>query len=205
MDATAFRESVAEATASELDGLGSDRLVAVLTADADDDARAVLRATADSEGNALGTFSTWAADAADAEAAAVFEAVADQEADHRDRVLAAMDRPYDPEPGGATHAFLRGLDGTVERVGAGMVGRSLVSLRSHERLRRFFADRGADERARLYEALGEETAGTLDRGLAVLDARCDDDEAWRRARLPAEYVVRVAADEHEAALARLTE
>lgn len=207
MDPAALRDDIAEATATELDDLGSDGLVAVLTDGADDDARAVLEATADSEVNALKTFSTWADDAAgrDPEAAAIFKAVADQEADHRDRVLAAMDAPYDPEPGGAMHAFLRGLDGTVERVGAGMVGRSLASLRSHERLRRFFAARGDDERARLFERLHEETADTLDRGLAVLGERCDDEEAWRRARLPAEYVVQVAADEYEAAQVQLSE
>lgn len=202
MDPATFREELETATETQLGRLGSNKLLVALTG-AELDARSVLTVAADSEANAHATFGQWADDEPDEPVAEAFAAVAAQEAEHRDRVLDAIDGAYEPETGGAMHSFLQGLDGTRERIGAGMVGRSLVSLRSHTQIVSFFVNEADTTRADLFRDLGNETEETLDRGLELLDERCESDEEWDTARAPAEYVIQVAYDEYEAALEQL--
>ena len=201
MDAAGFRGRVESERATELDRLGSDEFLVALT-DATLDVDAVLRAAADSEHAARVTFAGWADDEADAEARDLFSWVADREADHRRRVLDALDGGYDPADGGVMHAYLRGRDDAVERVAAGLVGRPLVSVRTHRRIASFFADGGDETRSDLFRELHDETAEELERGLAYLDTACEGDD-WERARMVAEYVIRVAYDDHADSLARL--
>lgn len=199
MDATAFRETVERDRRTELDRLGSNKLLVALTG-AQLDARSVLAVAADSEENARQTFADWAHDETDDGAAAAFEAVVERERDHRRRVLAAMDDPYEPETGGATHAYLRGLDGTVARIAAGMVGRPLVALETHAQIVSFFINEADSARADLFRELREETESTLERGLGLLDERCETDDHWATACGPAEYVIECAYDEYADAL-----
>jgi len=104
------------------------------------------------------------------------------------------------EPPGPMHAYLRGRDATVERIAGGMVGRPLVTLRTHERLVSFFTARGDDRRAGLFRDLRAETAAVLDDGISLLETRCASDSAWETARLVATYTIRLAGDDTADAL-----
>ena len=167
----------------------------------------LLSAAAASEHAARETFQGWIADETDPGAREAFESVVDQETDHRRRVAAELDGwTPDDGPPGPMHASLRGRAATVERVAGGMVGRPLVSLRTHQQLIEFFRGRDGDasgRRAALFEDLREETAGTLETGLDLLDRRCAEDRGWETARLVAGYTIQLAADDTADALLAL--
>ncbi|WP_435125098.1 rubrerythrin family protein [Halobaculum sp. D14] len=215
MDAARFREELEEAKSTELDRLGSNKLLLALT-DADLNAESVLRAAADSENAAHTTFAAWADDEDDPDARELFAWVRDREADHLDRVLdslAALQNgssdaagddsddadAYDPADGGTMHSYLRGRDDAVERVAAGCVARALVTGRTHLQLVSFFVNESDEARADLFRDLRAETDEELERGLSFLDAHCDADD-WERARMVAEYTIQVAYDDYADAL-----
>ena len=210
MDGEAFRERVESAKATELERLGSNKLLIALT-DATLEPEAVLRAAADSEHAAHTTFVGWADDGtadadgeADGVAAQLFEWLAERERDHRERVLdslADLGVDYDPADGGTMHEYLRAREDPVERVAAGTVGRGLVSDRTHLQIVSFFVNEGDEARADLFRDFRTETEEELDRGLALLEDACESDEDWERARMVAEYVVRIAYDDYADALA----
>ncbi|PSQ05416.1 rubrerythrin family protein [Halobacteriales archaeon QS_6_71_20] len=205
MDAERLRGTVESAKATELERLGSNGLLVAVT-DATPEPAAVLRAAADSEHAARTTFAGWADDAADAAARELFAWLADRERDHRERVLdslAALGESHDPADGGTMHEYLRAREGPVERVAAGTVGRCLVSERTHRRIVSFFLDEGDGARADLFRDLRAETGEELERGLALLDDACDGEDDWERARMVAEYAIRVAYDDYADALKRM--
>lgn len=197
-----FRAQLEATKATELDQLGSDRLLTAL-ADGDPTRERVLRAAADSEHAARETFRTWADDETDPRARDAFVSVAEQEDSHRDRVLSALDGSYDPADGGVLHTYLRGREDTVERIAAGMVARPLVSLRTHARVISFFADRAEESTADLFSDLRAETAAVIDDGLPLLEERCSGEGDWKAARMVAAYTIQVAYDEYADALAGL--
>jgi hypothetical protein len=203
MNADGLRAAVETDHADALALLGSPALLVALAGTDDPAPAALLGAAAASERAARETFRGWAADAADPALRETFAAVADQEADHHRRVRAAMaDTDTDTDAGGAgpMHAYLRGREEPIQRIAAGMVGRTLVSLRTHERLIDFFTAGTADpDRAALFRDLREETAACLDDGLATLDARAEGDD-WAAAEAVAGYTVRLAADDLRDAL-----
>jgi len=206
MDAGAFRDRVTEEMATELDRLGSEKLLLALT-DADLTTTAVHRAAAASEAAARETFEEWAATAGDDAAAETFDALAAQEAEHYDRVREASPSDGDPgtftiEEGGAgpLHAHLRGLDGTLERA-AGLVGRGLVSDRTHLQVISFFVNEGDTGRADLFRDLRAETETATQEGLDLLAARCEADEDWEAAAGVATYAIQLAYDDYADALA----
>ncbi|MFW5911771.1 MAG: rubrerythrin family protein [Halolamina sp.] len=199
MDGATFREQVTEATATELDRLGSNKLLVALT-DAELTTRRVLEAAAGSEHAAHTTFSGWAEDESDDRAREAFAAVAERECEHRQRVLDALDGEYDPVDGGALHEYLRGREGAITRVAAGMVGRGLVADRTHSQVIAFFVNEAQTARADLFRELREETTHGTDRGLALLETLCTDESDWEDARGVAEYTVQVAYDGYADAL-----
>jgi rubrerythrin len=199
MDGATFREQVTDAKQTQLNRLGSNKLLVALT-DADLTARRVLEAAADSEHAAHTTFSQWADDEPDERAREAFAAVADREADHRRRVFDAMDDEYDPNDGGALHEYLRGREGAVLRVAAGMVGRGLVADRTHQQVVSFFVNEADNARADLFRELREETESGTERGLALLETLCESEADWTDARDAAEYTVQVAYDDYADAL-----
>ncbi|MFB6079726.1 MAG: rubrerythrin family protein [Haloferacaceae archaeon] len=203
MDGQSFREAVEDAKATELDRLGSNKLLVALT-DADLTVEAVVRGAAHSEHAARETFRAWAADEDDPRAREAFADAAAREADHFDRVLDALDDPhFSPADGGPMHAYLRERDDAVERVAAGMVGRGMVSVRAHTQVVSFFVNEADERRVDLFRDLRDETETSLERGLDLLDALCAGDDDWRRARMVAEYVVQVAYDDYADALGAL--
>ncbi|WP_435066580.1 rubrerythrin family protein [Haloplanus sp. C73] len=200
MDAAALRASLEADYADALDRLGSPDLLLALSG-GDPDPTALLVAAADSEYAARETFREWAADTDDATLRETFEAVAEQEADHcrrvRDEIPDAAS--HDPERSGPMHAYLRGRSDPIQRIAGGMVGRTLVSLRTHARLIQFFEGRDSGDRAALFRDLRAETETCLDDGLATLDARADGDD-WAAAEAVAGYTITLAADDLDDAL-----
>lgn len=209
MNGEAFRERVAEAKATELDRLGSEKLLVALT-DADLTPERVLSAAAASEHVARETFEAWAGaerEAGDADAAAVFADVAEQEADHYERVVTHL--PDADDIGGGTgseatpgpmHASLRDRGTTIERA-AGLVGRGLVSDRTHLQVINFFVNEGNATLADLFRDLRAETGASLERGLDLLEDRCDDEADWETATAVAADTVKHRYDDYADALA----
>ncbi|AXG10925.1 ferritin family protein [Haloplanus rubicundus] len=200
MDADGLRAAVEAEHADGLSLLGSPDLLVALSG-GDPDPAALLRAAADSEYAARETFREWADAAANPALRETFAGVADQEADHFRRVRAAMADPadHDAERAGPMHAYLRGREDPIQQVAGGMVGRTLVSLRTHERLIDFFAAADDRDRADLFRDLRAETAACLDDGLATLDERAEGDD-WAAAEAVAGYTIRLAADDLRDAL-----
>ncbi|WP_144901125.1 rubrerythrin family protein [Halobellus captivus] len=201
-----LRDRLESAHAEELALLGSSDFLAAASG-GEVTATALLDAAAESERAARATFTEWAADAADDDARAAFESVVAQEAEHRERVAAELTE-WTPRggPPGPMHAYLRGRESTIERVAGGMVGRPLVSLRTHARLVDFFGRRRAKAAARresLFSDLRTETAGALDDGLQLLSARCETERDWETAELVAGYTIRLAYDDTADALRSL--
>ena len=203
MDGDAFRATVEEAKATELDRLGSSQLLVALTG-AELEAARVLEIAAHSEHAARETFRQWAAAEADPGAREAVESVADQEARHLERVLDTLGEPgFEPADCGPMHAYLRGREHTVERVSGGMVGRPLVSVRTHTQLISFFVNEADERRADLFRDLKAETEAVIADGITLLEDRCESEDDWERARMVAEYVIQVAYDDYADALVDL--
>lgn len=202
MDGQTFRDRLEAEKETELDRLGSNKLLIALT-DAELTRDRVLRAAADSEHAARETFRIWADDEDDPGAREAFETVAEQEDRHLQRVLDALESSYDPADGGPLHTYLRGREDTIERVATGMVARPLVSLRTHRQVISFFVNEAEESTADLFRELREETGAVVDDGIALLEERCESDEEWDRARMVAEYTIQVAYDDYADALTGL--
>jgi hypothetical protein len=195
MDAATFRETVEAEKRTELERLGSSKLLLALT-DADLTDEAVYAAAAHSEHAARETFAAWAGDEPDEGAREAFGAVAAQERDHYERVAANLPDEFEPADGGPLHEFLRGVDGAVARAAAGLVGRGLVSLRTHMQVIGYFVNEADTAGADLFRDLRSETEESLETGLELLAERCESDEEWEQARGPAEYAIQVAYDDY---------
>ncbi|SFL62006.1 hypothetical protein SAMN04487950_4409 [Halogranum rubrum] len=196
MDADSFLDAVEQSKATPLSRLASNNLLVALT-DADLEVPVVLRVAANSENAARNTFHEWAESETNDEVREAFEHVAAQEDEHYERVVSEMDdTDFDPVDGGAMHSYLRGRDDTVERLAAGLVGRGLVSVRSHTQIVSFFVNEADETRANLFRDLKRETQEEIDLGLELLDDVCADDEDWQRAQMVAEYVIQLAYDDY---------
>lgn len=208
MNGEAFRERVAEAKATELDRLGSEKLLIALT-DADLETDRVLEAAAASERAARETFAGWAETEASGgdeggQAAGVFAAIAEREDEHYERVIAhlggsAPAADADGDAGGPLHAYLRNRESTVERA-AGLVGRGLVADRTHLQVISFFVNEGDAELADCFRDLRAETEESTTRGLALLEDHCETERDWETAAAVAEYAIQLAYDDYADAL-----
>lgn len=134
-----LRAAVEDAAATQLDRLGSEKLLIALT-DATLEEDAVRAATAAGEREGAAAFRAWADDEGDDAAAAAFDDAATAAAERAERLgdnastVALF--PLDPAA----------YDGTAERVGAGLVGWPLVQARVHRGAISFFINE-ADEAA----------------------------------------------------------
>ena len=199
MDTDDLRAAVETATETQLDRLGSSKLLLALT-DAELDRPSVLRAAAASELAARETFSAWAADEDHDAAAALFADVADQEQRHYDRVADLLGEAVEPPNAGPMHGYLRNREATVERLAGGLLGRTLVSDRTHLQVISFFVNEGDEAAADVARDLRTETAATQAQGLELLASVCGTDENWETAEAVATYVVRLAYDDYADAL-----
>ena len=195
MHGTELVEAVRESKATQLERLGKEKALIAATA-ADLETEAVLRAAAASERRAQRTFERWAESEPDDAAREAFERVAATEADHYDRITGRLDEPPGEPEADPLHASLRELERTVERVGAGLVGRPLASERTLLQVVNFFVNEADDTTADLFRDLREETRRTPEEGAALLDELCSGDEDWVLARKAAEDAVQVAYDDY---------
>ena len=192
-------EAVRDERATQLDRLGSDKYLVAATG-ADLERAPVLRTVAESAASGRDTFDAWA-DEGVGDPATAFGTAAEREADHFDRVvdsLAALpnddadaadviDATDDP-----LHAALADCDGTVERLAAAFVGRPLVADRTRLQVVNFFVNEADERRAELARDLRADSGDRLDEGIELLDAACESDDDWERARRAAERVVGAA-------------
>ena len=194
MDTDDLRRSVETAKETELDRLGSSKLLLALT-DAELDRESVLRAAAASELAARETFSAWAADEAHDGAADLFADVADQEQHHYERVVDLLGEAVEPPSGGPMHSYLRDREGTVDRLAGGLLGRTLVSDRTHLQVISFFVNEADEAGADVFRDLRTETREAQERGLELLDSACETDEDWETAEAVATYTIQLAYDD----------
>ncbi|MFB6235143.1 MAG: rubrerythrin family protein [Halopenitus sp.] len=210
MDPETFRAQVESAAGTELDRLGSNKLLLAVTR-GDLTTETVLRSAATAERASRDTFAGWADDEADPDVKAVFERVADEERAHLDRVQAELEAVVDGDDesdtekagsGGAVHESLRERTETVERVAAGLVGRRLVSLRTHTQYVSFFVNEADPTRADLFRELKTDVESQIETGLDLLVERCDDPD-WDAAEEAALETIEAAYGEYESALTEL--
>lgn len=195
MDAAGFRDAVESAAQTELDRLGSSKLLVGLT-EADLSEDAVLRVAADSEAAAAAVFEDWAEDASTEELSEAFASVAATERDHLDRVLAELD-DYEPSGTGAMHDHLRQQEEPAERVAAGCVGRGLVAQRTHTQIISFFVNEADERLADLFRDLKSDTDDQIDEGAGLLEGLADGDEdVWDTAKFAAVSTIHVAYEEY---------
>ena len=201
MDGETLIDDVRDAKATRLDRLGGTGWLLAATG-ADLETERILRVVAASEAAAAATFERWADDEGDERAREAFASVAALERDHTARIVDHLDDESEagavPEPeaaSGALQESLRRLDGTPERVGAGLVGRPLVSDRTTVQVVSFFVNEADERRADLFRELRTETGDLLDEAATVLDGVCDADDDWERARGAATGTIDVVYDE----------
>jgi rubrerythrin len=195
MDAPDLQAAVETAKATELDRLGSNKLLIALT-DAELDRESVLRAAATSELAARDTFAAWAADEDDAAAADLFSDIADQEQRHYERVTDLLGEDTESPGSGPMHGYLRDREGVVERLAGGLLGRTLVSDRTHMQVISFFINEADETAANVFRDLRTETTEAQERGLGLLDSVCETDEDWETAEAVANYVIQLAYDDY---------
>ena len=198
MDGATVLEAVETGKRTQLDRLGGTKWLIAAT-DADLETERVLMVAAASEAAAAETFEHWTESEPDERARETFASVAALEHDHAARVGEHLGGEPNPDPS-ALHKHLWELDGTPERVGGGLVGRSLVSVRTTMQVIGFFINEADERRADLFRELRAETVELLDDGVALLDAICDTDDEFERARTATERVVEIAYEEFAADL-----
>jgi len=187
--------AVRESCATELDRLGSEKSLVAAT-EAQLDRETVLASAAAAEARARDTFTEWAEDTDHPDARSAFEAVAETERTHYERVADLLKTPPTVPAPDAVHEYLRELEAPPERVGAGLVGRPLVTERSLLQVINFFVNEGDRQRADLFRELRSDADDTVERGAELLDAVCDDDAAYDRARKAAIETVEHAYEEY---------
>jgi hypothetical protein len=188
-------DAVRETEATALERLGKEKAL-IATTDASLERADVLRAAGAAEARARATFETWAADEPDDTAREAFEAVAETEAHHLDRVETLLGESIaDPEPD-PLHEFLGGLESTPERVGAGLVGRPLAAERTLLQVVNFFINEADNAAADEFRAIRSETQATVETGAEVLDVVCGPDADWVLAQKAAEDAIGTAYDDY---------
>lgn len=194
MNAEEFVEAIRAENETALSRLGSSKsLYADTRGEMEPDA--VLRAAADAEHAAAETFSTWASDEERERAAAAFETTAAEERDHYEQVVTKLDGHEPSDELSAIQAYLRGLDGSTERLG-GLVGRTLAAEKSKEQTTGFFVGQAKPQVASLFRDLSGDLDGQLERATAALADICEDEADWNRALAAATEAIQAAYEEY---------
>lgn len=191
--------AVRKTRGTELDRLGSEKaLVAKTAATLEPDA--VLSTAAATSGRAVETYEEWAASETEERTRTGFADMADKERARYESIVAAMAGEPDDQGGDPLHEYLRTLDGTVERVAAGLVGRPLVASRLFLQVVNFFINEGDTRNTERFRKIRDETDDLVVEGTTLLEAVCVTDEDWERAREAAEEAIGVAYEEYAATL-----
>jgi bacterioferritin (cytochrome b1) len=196
MDASAFIDRVKSECATELERLGSEKaLVATTMAELENDR--VLETAAQAELRAEATFDAWSTDENHDAARDTFEQCAAQEREHADRIIDRLegDRDLDPRADDL-HQYLRALETTPERVGAGMVGRPLASSRTLLQTINFFVNEADEVTADLFRDIRTETETLVEEGTTLLETVCETDGERDNAETAAVEAIQTAYGEY---------
>ncbi len=200
MNGADFVTAVRTGASTELDRLGSEKAL-VATTDAALERGEVLASAAAAERRAAETFRAWADDEEHDAARQAFAEVAETERAHLNRITERLgEEPDENEGPGALHEYLRGVSGTPERVGAGLVGRPLASERTLLQVINFFVNEADEGTAGLFRDLRSETEALTGTGADLLNDVCETDDEWERARRAAEKAIDVAYQEYASTL-----
>jgi len=193
MDSDAFEAAVRGDNETALSRLGSSKSLYADTA-GEMEPGDVLAAAATAEHHAAETYAAWAED----EPGAVGEAFAETEREERDHYGAVAGELDAHEPGAvpAIQAYLRGLEGTAERLG-GFVGRTVAAEKSKEQVTGFFVGDADPQTAQLFRGMGDDLEAQLERAGDLLESECgDDEECWDRALEAANGAIQAAYEEY---------
>ncbi|WP_134668555.1 rubrerythrin family protein [Halorussus marinus] len=194
MNPDEFLDAVRDDNETALSRLGSSKALYAETA-GEMDAEEVFGAAADAEHAAAETFGGWADDADGERVREAFEAFAEQERAHYDRVAGELDADHHPDETPAIHEYLRSLDADPARVG-GFLGRTLASEKSKEQMVGFFVGQADPQTAGLFRELGEDLDEQLARGRELLAAVCESDAEYDRALDAATGAIQAAYEEY---------
>ncbi|MFB6170211.1 MAG: rubrerythrin family protein [Haloarculaceae archaeon] len=194
MNPEEFIDAVREENQTALSRLGSSKsLYADTMGEMDTDT--VLEAAAEAEFAAAETFGAWA-EAESGEAGEAFAATAAEEESHYETVVGHLD-DFDAADAEvpAIQAYLRDLDGVVERAG-GLVGRTLAAEKSKEQLTGFFVGQAKPRVADEIRDMSADLDAQLDRAVDLLAAVCEDEDDWEAALGAAGGAIQAAYDEY---------
>ncbi|MBV0924003.1 transcription antitermination protein [Halomicroarcula limicola] len=190
MDAADTLDAVREASASELERLGSDKLLVAVTG-ADLTSDAVREAAITRERGRASALAAWADESGGATANRFADA-ASAATERVDRIAGDDATAADAETD-ALSGHLETVDGTAERVGAGLVAVPLVADRFYLQVVSFFVNEADEESADTFREI-RAAAGDLG---AARDALAElDDEGRETARDAAIEAIGVAYEEY---------
>ena len=178
MDSQEFVETVREESSTPLSRLGSSKaLYADTEGEMDDDA--VLAAAAARAHHAAETFADWADDETDEAVADLFGSAAETERDHVETIT---------DEGGAesvgeapaVQEHLRGVDGTVERLGA-FVGWALAAGNNADQVVGYFVGQASPMTASTFRDVSSDYDDHVDAAGEVLAEVCESEDDWDRA------------------------
>ncbi len=193
MDATELLEAIREDSRTELSRLGSSKALYADTM-GEIEVETVLRSAATAEHAAAETYESWAGETS-GEVADAFRTTAEEERAHYDTVIDQLDGDHEPGELPAIQAYLRDLDGPVERVG-GFLGRTLAAEKSKEQVTGFFVGQAKPRVASTFRGMGDDLDAQLERAAELLDKLCESEADWERAREAANGAITAAYDEY---------
>ena len=194
MTPSEFLDSVRADNETALSRLGSSKSLYAATG-GELDAEHVLRAAADAELVAMETLDAWAQEEPNEDAQNAFQTTADEEREHTQAVVAELEDYTPDETPSAMQSHLRELESTVERAG-GLLGRTLAAEKSKQQLVGFFVGQADPQTAELFRDLKTDVDDQRQRALDLLEAVCDTDDAWNRARTAADDTIQAAYDDY---------
>jgi hypothetical protein len=192
MNAQEFVDAVREDSKTPLSRLGASKALYADTAgEMDDDS--VLAAVADRAHHAAETFETWA-DEESGEVADLFSAAAETEREHAET---AGEEHGDYEPGDppGVQVQLRGVEGTVERLGA-FVGWALAAGNNTDQVVGYFVGQASPMTASTFRDVSGDHDDHVERASEVLESVCDGEEDWERAQEAAGEAIAADYDDY---------
>lgn len=208
--AASYVEAVEDATTTRLSRLGSGQYLVAAT-DATLEPPNVLAAAIDERYHAWQTFDRWADDADLERVEQTFVAAAERERQARGKLSAELQSfgvTHSPSPDPpAVQAHLRGVEGPVNRVAAGLLGSLLVTDRTLPQYASFFVNERDQRRANIFREAREEIARGREMGDWLLREGLDDAIAApieeQRVVAAAKGAIDAAYDEYAARLEAL--
>ncbi len=192
MNAEELIEAVRNDSETELSRLGSSKSLYADT-EGEMETSGVLAAAATAEYHAAETYDAWAESETGKTAEAFFE-TAREEREHYEAVAGELES-HNPGEVPAIQSYLRGLEGTIERLG-GFVGRTLAAEQSKTQMTGFFVGNADPQTAQLFRSMGEDLDAQLTRASERLRAECESEDDWKRAREAATGAIKAAYEEY---------